>query len=324
MRLFHNAPWDQIRTMPRLRSPASETSAGTTRLPYRIDREFARGLVWFRRDLRADDHAALHYALKHCCEVWCVFVFDREILDPLIARGLKADRRVEFILRSLEPLRRALTDAGGGLIVLDDTARDAIPRLAAELNVEAVFTNHDYELAAKRRDTTVRQALASSSRVLFTFKDQVIFEADELLTGLGQPFSVFTPYMNAWLHELQPFDLRPYPVDKYLGALAPVPRQYQRTPPMLTDLGFANSNLAEIAMPTGSDGAHALFEEFVDRIGDYGHRRDFPSLRGPSYLSVHLRFGTISIRTLARAAHDAALRDTSKSAGAAAWLSELI
>ncbi|MWQ98807.1 deoxyribodipyrimidine photo-lyase, partial [Escherichia coli] len=137
---------------------------------------------------------ALHYALKHCRQVWCVFVFDREILDPLIARGRKVDRRVEFILRSLEPLRRTLTDAGGGLIVLDDIARDAIPRLAAELDADAVFTNHDYEPAAKRRDTAVRQALASDSRVLFTFKDQVIFEADELLTGQGQPFSVFAPY----------------------------------------------------------------------------------------------------------------------------------
>ncbi|CAJ92808.1 Deoxyribodipyrimidine photolyase [Cupriavidus necator] len=309
--------------MPKPLSPASET-AGTGRLPYRIDLEFARGLVWFRRDLRADDHAALHYALKHCRQVWCVFVFDREILDPLIARGRKVDRRVEFILRSLEPLRRTLTDAGGGLIVLDDIARDAIPRLAAELDADAVFTNHDYEPAAKRRDTAVRQALASDSRVLFTFKDQVIFEADELLTGQGQPFSVFAPYKNAWLRAVQPFDLRPYPVDQYLGALAPVPRQYQKASPMLHDLGFAASNLAEIAMPTGSDGARALFDEFIDRIGDYGYRRDFPSLRGPSYLSVHLRFGTISIRTLARAALDAVLRGGSESAGAAVWLSELI
>jgi hypothetical protein len=107
-------------------SPSPESEADAARLPYRIDRNFTRGLVWLRRDLRTDDNAALHYALKHCRQVWCVFVFDREILAPLLARGLHADRRVEFILRSLEPLRRALEDSGGGLIVLDGTARQAI------------------------------------------------------------------------------------------------------------------------------------------------------------------------------------------------------
>jgi deoxyribodipyrimidine photo-lyase len=310
--------------MPESPFPALETAATTTRLPYRIDRNFARGLVWFRRDLRTDDHAALHYALKHCRQVWCVFVFDREILDPLLARGLRADRRVEFILRSLEPLRRALGDAGGGLIAIDGTARDVLPRLAAELDAEAVFTNHDYEPSANRRDAAVRHALAADARVLLTFKDQAIFEGDEILTGQGRPFSVFTPYKNAWLRTVQPFDLRPYPIDRYLGALAPLPDRYQKPLPTLADLGFTTSNLPDIAMPTGSDGARALFDEFMHRIGDYARRRDIPALRGPSYLSVHLRFGTISIRTLARAAHDATLRGGADSEGAAIWLSELI
>ncbi|EKZ98493.1 deoxyribodipyrimidine photo-lyase [Cupriavidus sp. HMR-1] len=305
-------------------SPSPESEADAARLPYRIDRNFTRGLVWLRRDLRTDDNAALHYALKHCRQVWCVFVFDREILAPLLARGLHADRRVEFILRTLEPLRRALEDSGGGLIVLDGTARQAIPRLAAELEVEAVFANHDYEPAANARDDAVRRTLAADSRVLLTFKDQVIFERDEILTGQGRPFSVFTPYKNAWLRTVRPFDLRPYPIGKYLEALAPVPQRYRGQWPTLADLGFTATNLAGIAMPTGSDGAHALFDEFLPRIGDYGRRRDFPAVRGPSYLSVHLRFGTISIRTLARAAHDAMLRGGAASEGAAVWLSELI
>ena len=313
--------------MPGSPSPLADTfdaTAATGRLPYRIDREFARGLVWFRRDLRTTDHAALHYALKHCRQVWCVFVFDRDILDPLLGRGLKADRRVEFILRSLAPLQQALAKAGGGLIVLDDVASHAMPKLAAELDAEAVFANHDYEPAANARDAAVRQALAADARLLFTFKDQVIFEADEILTGQGQSFSVFTPYKNAWLRTLRPFDLRPYPVDKYCRALAPVPAQYHRALPTLESLGFVPSNLTEIAMPAGSDGAEALFDEFIDRIGDYDNRRDFPALRGPSYLSVHLRFGTISIRTLARTAHETVLRGGVASAGAAVWLSELV
>ncbi|WP_341247887.1 deoxyribodipyrimidine photo-lyase [Cupriavidus pauculus] len=310
--------------MRRSPSPDSEPVAANGRRPYQIDRDFARGLVWFRRDLRADDHAALHYALKHCRQVWCVFVLDRQILDPLLARGLKADRRVEFILKSLEPLHDALAAAGGGLIVLHDSARDAIPKLAADLDVEAVFANHDYEPAARDRDASVRKALAADSRLLFTFKDQVIFEADEILTAQGHPFSVFTPYKNAWLRALQPFDVRPYPIQPYLKTLAPVPEPLRQPMPTLASLGFAPSNLAEIAMPTGSDGAQALFDEFLDRIDDYGNRRDFPAVRGPSYLSVHLRFGTISIRTLVRAANDAAMRGGAAGPGAAVWLSELI
>lgn len=297
--------------------------AAAIRQPYRIDRQFERGLVWFRRDLRADDHAALHYALKHCRQVWCVFVFDREILGPLLARGLRADRRVEFILASLGPLDDALRNAGGGLIVLHGHARQSIPGLAAELGAEAVFANHDYEPAALARDAEVRQTLADRSR-FFSFKDQVIFERNEILTGQGKPFSVFTPYKNAWLKALLPFDLKPYPIEPYLAALAPVPRRYARPLPTLEALGFAPSNLVEIAMPAGSTGAHALFDAFRDRMADYARRRDFPALRGPSYLSVHLRFGTLSIRTLARAAHAATLRGGADSAGAATWLSELI
>ncbi|MDT6960376.1 deoxyribodipyrimidine photo-lyase [Cupriavidus sp. SZY C1] len=307
--------------MPRSPSPVAPAGA---RLPYRIDRRYARGLVWFRRDLRADDHAALHYALKHCEQVWCVFVFDREILDPLLERGLKADRRVEFILASLAPLRQALAAAGGGLIVLDDRARDAIPRLAAALDAEAVFANHDYEPAANDRDAAVRQALEAESRTLLTFKDQVIFEGDEILTGQGRPFSVFTPYKNAWLREVTPFDLRAYPVTAYRKALAPVPSRLDKPLPTLASLGFAPSNLPDLALPTGTDGAQALFDDFLTRIGEYDRRRDYPALRGPSYLSVHLRFGTISIRTLARTAHQAMETGGAGATGAAVWLSELI
>ena len=301
----------------------ADTSA-TGRPPYRIGRRFDGGLVWFRRDLRATDHAALHYALKHCARVWCVFVFDRDVLDPLLARGLKADRRVGFIRESLVELDATLRAAGGGLIVLHDAAASAIPALARDLDAQAVFANHDYEPAADTRDTAVRQSLAADARAFFTFKDQVIFERDEILTGQGKPFSVFTPYKNAWLRTVQPFDLRPYPIEPYLDALAPAPEQRQAPMPSLEALGFAPSNLSDIAMPTGSSGGYALLDEFTSRIGDYARRRNFPAQRGPSYLSVHLRFGTVSIRTLARAAHEMTLRGGADSAGAATWLSELI
>jgi deoxyribodipyrimidine photo-lyase len=117
-----------------------------------------RALVWFRRDLRAQDHAALSHALRAARSVWCVFVFDRNILAPLP----RADRRVEFIRASLVELDEALARSGGGLIVLDGDPVDAIPRLARELAVAAVYANHDDEPYARARDARVRTALAET------------------------------------------------------------------------------------------------------------------------------------------------------------------
>uniref|UniRef100_UPI0040548B88 deoxyribodipyrimidine photo-lyase n=1 Tax=Niveibacterium sp. SC-1 TaxID=3135646 RepID=UPI0040548B88 len=150
-------------------------------------------LVWFRRDLRNTDHAALYHALKSHARVFCVFVFDREILDPLP----RADRRVEFIHESVRELRDALAAQGGGLLVLHGTAREEIPRLALELGVDTVFANHDYEPDAVRRDDAVRGALGAVGTGFASFKDQVIFEKGEVLTGAGKPFGVFTPYKKA-------------------------------------------------------------------------------------------------------------------------------
>ncbi|MGH1507524.1 cryptochrome/photolyase family protein [Ralstonia solanacearum] len=305
--------------MPRP-SPAEPSSAAQTRA-YRIDAHFRRGLVWFRRDLRHIDHAALHYALRHCREVFCAFVFDRGILDPLLARGLRADRRVEFIRAAVEALRSALREAGGELIVLHDHAHHAIPSLAQQLGVEAVFANHDEEPAALARDAAVRDALARQPCAWFDFKDQVIFERAEVLNGQGKPYGVFTPYKNAWLAAVSPFDLRAYPIEPHLHALARPPQGLAPATPSLEAMGFVRSNLSAIALPTGMSGAEALLDDFATRMDDYHARRDYPAVRGPSYLSTHLRFGTVSIRTLAARAHSAMLHG---SRGAATWLSELI
>ncbi|WP_227658485.1 deoxyribodipyrimidine photo-lyase, partial [Klebsiella pneumoniae] len=132
--------------------------------------------------------------MRHCREVYCVFVFDRDILDALLARGLKSDRRVEFIRASIEELRGALRETGGDLIVVHDHPRHAIPEIARQLNVEAVFANHDEEPSAQARDEAVRKALAQQPCAWFDFKDQVIFERDEILNGQGKPYGVFTPY----------------------------------------------------------------------------------------------------------------------------------
>ncbi|WP_433695710.1 cryptochrome/photolyase family protein [Paraburkholderia phenoliruptrix] len=294
-----------------------------------LNDSFDTGLVWFRRDLRTTDNAALYYALKHCERVWCVFVFDTTILQPLVDRwqtrhpGTQAqDRRVEFILGSLRELDEALRAQGGGLVVLYGDPADLVPKLADQLQVDAVFINHDYEPAAIERDEAVRERLAETGRTFLTFKDQVIFERAELLTGQKKPFTVFTPYKNAWLKQLTSFDLKPYPVESYATRLASLPPALDRQLPTLEQLGFAPGNLAELDLPTGMSGAQRLLDDFLTRIDSYAERRDFPAVKGPSYLSVHLRFGTVSIRTLARLAHEMSLQPDGR--GAATWLSELI
>ncbi|MGQ3002880.1 MAG: cryptochrome/photolyase family protein [Hydrogenophaga sp.] len=289
---------------------------------------YDKGLMWFRRDLRAEDNAALYHALKVCRQVWCVFVFDTEILDDLIERGLRADRRVEFIRESLveldERLRalgRAHRVEGVGLIVLHAPARQAIPALAQKLGVQAVFANHDDEPAALARDARVFGDLAHAGILLHSHKDHVVFERREVLTQAGQAFGVFTPYKNAWLKALTPFHLKAYPVARYAGTLAGVPAEHAVPVPSLSDIGFEPTNLAQLALPTGTSGAQALFEDFVDRIDRYTEARNFPAVKGPSYLSAHLRFGTISIRHLASVAYQMHLQGI---AGASTWLSELV
>ena len=274
--------------------------------------------MWFRRDLRLADNAALHHCLKSARRVYAAFVFDRAILDELLAEGRQADRRVDFIHRSLHELDADLRRHGGALIVRHGTAAEEIVRLADELRVDAVFANHDYEPYAVERDAAAAGRLAAAGRRLHTFKDQVIFERDEVLTGAGRPFSVFTPYKNAWLKALTPFHLRSYEVEKYLSALAPPP--VAAAIPPLPSLGFAPTDLDELKVAAGAGGGRALFDDFKARIDRYREARDYPAVRGPSYLSVHLRFGTVSVRELARFAFER----SAQSAGAATWLSELI
>ena len=284
----------------------------------------ASALVWLRRDLRADDNAALFHALKAARQVWCAFVFDSAILDALP----RADRRVEFIRDSLVDLDAQLRQlglahgvAGVGLLVRHGAAREVLPALAATLGVQAVYANHDDEPAALARDAQVRGRLAGAGIALHTSKDVVVFERSEVLTATASPYSVFTPYKNAWLKKLEPFFVKPYPVARHAGALAPLPAGLAAGVPTLAEIGFEATNLHQLKLPPGSTGAAALLDDFLDRIDGYGQARDYPSIKGPSYLSTHLRFGTVSIRRLAREAWN---RVQGGSRGAEVWLSELI
>ncbi len=286
-----------------------------------MEKQFDSGLVWFRRDLRVDDHAALQLALRQCRRVYCAFVFDREILDPLP----RVDRRVDFIRACLVELDQALRSLAGndqaGLIVRHGLAREEVPALAQQLGVQAVFAAHDYEPRAQARDARVRGALAASGIALQTCKDHVVFEGREVLTGGGTPYTVFTPYKRAWLARLQHHPLTPQATAAPPGALAARPQPLRQPMPTLAEIGFEPSNLAQLRIPTGASGSQALLEDFLSRIDHYHEARDFPALKGPSYLSVHLRFGTVSIRRLVALAQQ---RSAAGSPGAATWLSELI
>jgi deoxyribodipyrimidine photo-lyase len=277
---------------------------------------FNKSLVWFRRDLRAYDHAALHHALASSAQVYCVFVYDTTILAPLP----REDRRVSFIHASIAELDAELREMGGALLVRHADAVEAVPALAAELGVDAVFTNRDYEPGAIARDLEVAARLEAAGRTLHSYKDQVIFEKDEVLTLADKPFSVFTPYKNAWLKRLaaQPDSLAPYPVEPYASQLAP---PIDASPlPTLAQLGF---DQVDTHVAAGMDGAAAMFDAFLERIEHYATARDFPAVAGTSGLSVHLRFGTISIRHLVRTVQ-AMLGYGGGGAGAPVWLSELI
>jgi deoxyribodipyrimidine photo-lyase len=274
--------------------------------------EFDASLVWLRRDLRLEDHAALYQALKSSRQVRAVFVFDADILDALPSR---CDRRVAFIYDSVAALKRELETQKATLHVLHGPARRVIPQFAAKTGAQAVFCSRDYEPFATNRDAEVARSLKAKGIAFQALKDQVIFDQDEVLTQAGKPFGVFTPYKNAWLKKLDAFHLKPYAVSTYLSRLAPeAPAPF----PGLDEMGFRRPDVKSNDIQAGSSWARARFDDFLGRINRYHESRDFPAINGPSCLSVHLRFGTISIRELVATAHGLG------GAGADTWLSELI
>jgi deoxyribodipyrimidine photo-lyase len=290
-------------------------------------KSIARALVWFRRDLRTVDHPALARALREAQAVWCVFVLDKAILAGLPWE----DRRVAFIRASLVDLDEQVAALSGGrarLIVRHADAADEIPRIAAEMDVQAVFTHHDDDPAALARDTRVRERLGADGRELRTFKDHVIFERREILTGAGTPYGVFTPYKNAWLKALHG---RPEVLDdcgsdvdgSALAAAPPSPWNGGAAVPALDEFGFSPkaAQQDDPGLRPGTAGGEALLDEFMDRMDDYDATRDFPAQPGPSHLGVHLRFGTLSLRRLVSLADQ---RVEGGSRGAQTWLSELI
>lgn len=239
-------------------------------------------VFWFRRDLRLDDNAGLYHCLRDGLPVLPVFIFDREILDKL---DNTADQRVVFIYRAVSDLQEQLVQAGSSIDVLYGSPVKLFAHLIEAYPVAGVFTNHDYEPYARDRDVAVKKLLASKGISFHTYKDQVIFDGDEIVKNDGNPYTIFTPYGRAWKGRLSAFYLRSYPMKKYLSNLL---QRDVVALPSLADIGFENipTRFPSSAFP-------------VDIIREYADKRDYPGIEGTSRLGVHLRFGTVSIRKLA-------------------------
>ncbi len=240
-------------------------------------------ILWFRRDLRLQDNAGLYYALKSGKPVLPVFIFDKNILDNLED---KTDRRVNFIHSAILELQDELLKLKSSLHVFYGEPQKIFKQIISDYSVETVFTNHDYEAYAKVRDSEIESFLQDHNIAFKTYKDQVIFEKDEVLKDNNEPYTVFTPYSRKWKEKLNTFYLSPYPTHNYFKNFF---RQVAKPIPSLVSMGFVAS--API-FPSKE-----LKEEIVRK---YNTTRDFPGLEnGTSKMGVHLRFGTVSIRQLA-------------------------
>ncbi len=272
----------------------------------------SRALCWIRRDLRLSDHRALFEACSNHDEVAVVFVFDTVILDQL---ENKSDRRVTFIMQSLAEVDAGLREQGSSLIVLCGDPAQVIPPLAAQLEVQAVITARDFEPYALERDHKVQSVLSNQGIDFQTVKDQVIFENGEVLSKTEAPFRIFTPFSRRWL-EL--FD-RQVDAQEYVPDLTKLmPTDNHRHLSIGLDYAAIGFYQNEPWLPAGERAGNKALRTFECKIDQYGEARDIPSMDGTSFLSVHLRFGTVSVRESVRTAiqHD--------SPGAKKWLTELI
>jgi deoxyribodipyrimidine photo-lyase len=246
-------------------------------------------IFWFRRDLRLEDNAGLYHALKSGLQILPIFIFDKTILDALPD---KKDRRVVFIHQAIENLSRELQKQGSTLIVKHGVPVDIFKELLQQYDIKAVYTNHDYEPYALERDEMVGKFLQEHHISFHTYKDQCIFEKGEVLSDAGKAYTVFTPYSRKWKAHLTDFYLKAYPTEKYFHKLMQVSafRDGGTEVPTLEKMGF--ENMPDITFPDK--------KLRLDIVKNYHEKRDFPAQQGTTRLSVHLRFGTISIREVAR------------------------
>ncbi|MCI5051372.1 MAG: DNA photolyase family protein [Candidatus Pacebacteria bacterium] len=245
-------------------------------------------IFWFRRDLRLDDNHGLYKALKDGLPVIPVFIFDKDILDELP----EDDHRVSFIYDRLQEMRNELQEKWDSSIDFRYGTPEKIwKELLSDYDVKSVFTNHDYEPYAKKRDKEIKELLEKEDIEFYTFKDQVIFEKDEVVKDDGGPYVVYTPYKNKWREKFNSErDLKTYDVGRYGQNFY----QNTRLPQIsLSDMGFTRS---DIKAPS-----YTLTDNLM---GDYADTRDFPAEEGTSKLSTYLRFGLVSVRKIMKQAYE--------------------
>ena len=245
-------------------------------------------IFWFRRDLRLADNRGLHHALNAGLPVLPIFIFDKSILNQF---DDKADNRVAFIHASLLTMQNLLVERGTSLEVYYDYPKNVFANLLAKYAVKQVFTNHDYEPYAIERDAQINNLIQSNGTLFNSFKDQVIFEKSEVVKDDGKPYTIFTPYSRKWKSKLTENDLATFPSEKHIDFFL---KQQPATIPSLKEIGFEPTN---IPFPSIN-----LNKNIVEH---YTENRNFPALEnGTSKMGVHLRFGTVSIRALARKAKE--------------------
>lgn len=249
-----------------------------------------------RRDLRITDNAALYHALKSGYQVLLLFIFDKHILSKLADNR---DARVTFIFDTLRELNVDVNQYGSSILIKYGSPEEVWAEILATYAVKEVYTNHDYEPYARERDDALAEYLASEQIPFKTFKDQVIFEKNEIVKADGKPYTVFTPYFRQWQQKLKPYYFKAYPVQQYLHNLLPLQIAHI---PSLQEMGFQRS---EQKFPG---------KNFKTTLQAYEDKRDFPAEDATSHIGLHLRFGTISIREAVR---QAILQKAEK------WLSEL-
>ena len=255
-------------------------------------------VFWFRRDLRLHDNAALYYALKENENVLPIFIFDKNILNKLEDKN---DRRVDFIHQALQKINEELITLQSSLHVFYSTPINVYKKLISQYTIKNVYTNHDYEPYANERDDELKQFFTENNIEFKTYKDQCVFEKNEVVKDDGLPYTVFTPYSRKWKKALTPYYYKPYPNKKYFSNFF---KTDYKLLPSLQSMGFVKT---DIQLP-----AKLTFNNLL--LQKYKEQRDFPAIAGTSRLSIHLRFGTVSIRALV--AKSLPLSET--------WLNELI
>ena len=245
-------------------------------------------IFWFRRDLRLDDNVGFLEALKGDYPVLPLFIFDKDILDKLPEN----DARVTVIFETLQEMRKELQDDyDSSLAMFHDTPEKVFKSLVKDYQIQEVFTNRDYEPYAKERDTSIKELLSKNNISFNTYKDQVIFEKDEVVKKDGDPYLVYTPYKNTWKENFKDHTLKIHYTSQHLDNTV----KNTRLPNVsLSEMGFKKSS---ISFPE--------YDTSPTLIENYNDTRNFPAKDGTSNLSPHLRFGTVGIRKIYKKAIDA-------------------